>query len=310
MSYRVSTIVAGVGTLSERDPTLVAARAAAQRAGAVLHVVHAFEFPRIFTLEPGMETIYPEAATRHGAELRERLEAIVGELPGGEKIVCHALPGSPGEAIRRVAARVEADLVVVGASTGNRIGQAILGTTAQRVLREVNVPVLVTRTSLAEPPRRVLLTTDLGALSAVVHERGLDVIESLYGGPPAELRSLLVLAYDMVPPPLSALSLQRTAATELDAFLDERDARPAEVEPVLRTGSPAAEIVRESREWPADLLVVGTHARHGVERLMLGSVAEACLRDAVCDVLAIPPYLRAARTPDREAPAAHPAAAV
>ncbi len=31
-------------------------------------------------------------------------------------------------------------------------------------------------------------------------------------------------------------------------------------------------------QWPADLVVVGTHGRHGIDRLLLGSVAEAILR--------------------------------
>ncbi len=47
--------------------------------------------------------------------------------------------------------------------------------------------------------------------------------------------------------------------------------------------------VAEAREWNADLVVVGTHARGWGARLLLGSVAEATLRDAPCDVLAVPP---------------------
>jgi universal stress protein E len=294
MSYHIDTIVAGIGTVAENDPTLLLALGLARRSGAALHLVHAFEFPRIFTLEPGAEAMYPDAATRMGAEMKQRLSETVRTLPGGESATCHVIPGSPGEAIRRTVAETGANLVVVGAAGGSRLGQAILGTTAQRVLREVAVPVLVTRTPLEAPPERVLLTTDLTELSAMVHERALDVVEGLFGSGVGAFRSLLVLAFDVVPPPLSSLTLQRTAAAELDAFLEERDERPRKVEPVLRTGPAAVEIVREASDWPADLLIVGTHARHGVERLMLGSVAEACLRDAPCNVLAIPPYLRAA----------------
>ena len=295
MTYRIDTIVAGVGSVAATDPTLLAALGLARRCGATVHLVHAFEFPRIFTLEPGAEAMYPDAALRYGVELKEQMEAAARSLPGGEAAVCHTVPGSPGEALRRVAIEVKADLVVVGAAGGSRVGQKILGTTAQRVLREVTVPVLVTRAPLDAAPRRVLLTTDLTELSAMVHERALDVVEGLFGSGVDSVRSLLVLAFDLVPPPLSAVTLQRTAAAELDAFLDERDERPTQVEPALRTGPAAVEIVREAGEWPAELLVVGTHARHGVQRMMLGSVAEACVRDAPCNVLAIPPYLRATR---------------
>lgn len=297
MTYRIETIVAGVGSVGESDPTLLAALGLARRSGAALHLVHAFEFPRIFTLEPGAEAMYPDAATRMAADLRESLSQAVRSLPGGESAACHVHPGSPGEAIRRVSAQVKADLVVVGAAAGSRLGRAILGTTAQRVLREVAVPVLVVRAPIDGTAGRVLLTTDLTELSGLVHERALDLVEALFTSGEPTLRSLLVLAFDVAPPPLAETMLQRTARAELEAFLGERGRRRLEVEPVLRTGSAAAEIVREAGEWPADLLVVGTHARHGVQRLLLGSVAEACVRDAPCNVLAIPPHARSAAAP-------------
>jgi nucleotide-binding universal stress UspA family protein len=82
------------------------------------------------------------------------------------------------------------------------------------------------------------------------------------------------------------------------------------VEPVVRLdGAPAAAIVAESSDWRADLLVVGTRARHGLDRLLLGSTAEACIRDAPCNVLVIPPAAVPVRTP-RAAVPAHAAAAV
>jgi nucleotide-binding universal stress UspA family protein len=54
---------------------------------------------------------------------------------------------------------------------------------------------------------------------------------------------------------------------------------------VLLEGDPASEIVRYGRDASIDLIVMGTHGRTGVERLVLGSVAEKVLRDASCSVL-------------------------
>jgi Universal stress protein family len=56
---------------------------------------------------------------------------------------------------------------------------------------------------------------------------------------------------------------------------------------VLLEGDPAAEIVRYGRDAGIDLIVMGTHGRTGVERLVLGSVAEKVLRDASCSVLVV-----------------------
>jgi nucleotide-binding universal stress UspA family protein len=56
---------------------------------------------------------------------------------------------------------------------------------------------------------------------------------------------------------------------------------------VFVEGDPAAEIVRYCRDATMDLVVMGTHGRTGLERLLLGSVAEKVLRDAPCSVLVV-----------------------
>lgn len=46
-------------------------------------------------------------------------------------------------------------------------------------------------------------------------------------------------------------------------------------------------IIREAQKWPADLLILGTHGRRGVSRLLIGSVAENVLRLATIPVLLV-----------------------
>ena len=52
-------------------------------------------------------------------------------------------------------------------------------------------------------------------------------------------------------------------------------------------GQPAAVIVQAAADRAVDLIVLGTHGRHGLEHLMLGSVAEAVVRTAPCPVLTV-----------------------
>lgn len=54
-------------------------------------------------------------------------------------------------------------------------------------------------------------------------------------------------------------------------------------------GKPATLLLDMCSRYQAELLVVGTHGRRGLERIMLGSVAEALVRDAPCDVLVAHP---------------------
>jgi nucleotide-binding universal stress UspA family protein len=64
-------------------------------------------------------------------------------------------------------------------------------------------------------------------------------------------------------------------------------AQPREVTTQVRLGAAPEEIVRAAAELDADLIIVGTHGRTGVRRMLLGSVAEAILRKAGCPVLIV-----------------------
>jgi nucleotide-binding universal stress UspA family protein len=61
--------------------------------------------------------------------------------------------------------------------------------------------------------------------------------------------------------------------------------KPLKILAHVRTGVPASSILQAAADINADLIVVGTHRRSGMEKLMLGSVAERVLRDAHCPVL-------------------------
>ena len=61
----------------------------------------------------------------------------------------------------------------------------------------------------------------------------------------------------------------------------------------LREGTPWKEIIHSAREWPADVIVIGTHGRTGLRRLLLGSTAEGVVRHAPCPVVVVPPVTAA-----------------
>jgi nucleotide-binding universal stress UspA family protein len=56
---------------------------------------------------------------------------------------------------------------------------------------------------------------------------------------------------------------------------------------LLVEGNPAAEILSAAREGNCDLIVMGTHGRTGLNRLLMGSVAEEVVRKAPCPVLTV-----------------------
>ncbi len=74
---------------------------------------------------------------------------------------------------------------------------------------------------------------------------------------------------------LAAEKVQRSGATAESALLEASGERVASV------------IVSEAQQWQADLIVIGTHGRSGLNRLLLGSVAEGVVRVASVPVLLV-----------------------
>jgi nucleotide-binding universal stress UspA family protein len=74
-------------------------------------------------------------------------------------------------------------------------------------------------------------------------------------------------------------------ARELVARLAEQmRAAGFKAEALVYEGDARAEIVDRAAEWPADLIVLGSHGRHGLDRFLLGSVSEYVARHAGCSV--------------------------
>ncbi len=79
------------------------------------------------------------------------------------------------------------------------------------------------------------------------------------------------------------------ATSQLREVLAATTAGPATRIEVRVSGSPAQEIVDYAKHIHADLIIVGTHGRTGVPRLVMGSVAEHVVRAAPCPVLVVRP---------------------
>ena len=77
------------------------------------------------------------------------------------------------------------------------------------------------------------------------------------------------------------------ARDRLNAFVRQHFGAGTGVEQCVRAGDPTTEINRAADELQADMIVVGTHGRSGLSHLLMGSVAESVLREAVVPVLCV-----------------------
>ncbi|HEX6904714.1 MAG TPA: universal stress protein [Thermoanaerobaculia bacterium] len=295
--HPLRTVLIGTLLESESDPVVRAGLAVARAAGVRVLLVHAFpDGPKIVGPEIGM-------AGDFTAELRawceERLREQIGRLGIGESELAgvEVRAGVPHRILVEEAGKAAADLIVVGATGLEPFAAELLGSTADRVLRKASCPVLVVRGELPVPPRRVLAPVDLSPVSGDSFRCGLDLLAQIGGGADVEVRAVHALSFTEMlalqrrkDGEVSPEQAERWSGEDLRSFvLENRAEAPLEVDTAVLPGEARFEILQELAERPVDLIVMGTHGRGGVDRLMLGSVASAVVRKAPCSVLLISP---------------------
>lgn len=136
-------------------------------------------------------------------------------------------------------------------------------------------------------PRRILVPTDFSESA----ELALAFAESVGAAWGATLHLLHVysvpafpdglgIGIDVVTPIAQAAeAAMRTALAKHPALSEHAS---------VQLGDPREVIVRVAKELPADLVVLGSHGRRGLARVLLGSVAEEVVRLAPCPVLVVP----------------------
>ncbi|MFB6171907.1 MAG: universal stress protein [Haloarculaceae archaeon] len=137
--------------------------------------------------------------------------------------------------------------------------------------------------------QRILHATDGSAASERAAETALELAETLG----ATLDVTFVVEPSALP--LDARSEAYLAAAEnegretVDELVDRAAEAGGDVVGSVVEGHPADAICTHATESGADLIVVGTHGRTGVDRVLLGSVAARVVRHAAVPVLTVPP---------------------
>ena len=91
-----------------------------------------------------------------------------------------------------------------------------------------------------------------------------------------------------VPMMPSFSDMEQNRSKEMDEFIEREVTDPSiEISKSIRHGRPFIEIIQAAREEEADLIVIATHGRGGLEHVLFGSTAEKVVRKAPCPVLSI-----------------------
>jgi nucleotide-binding universal stress UspA family protein len=256
----------------------------------------------ILHVVPGSLPLGQQRAAERDANRALAVEArhLRKSLPKSVSVQHLVKRGSALKEISACATKMKTELIVMGRGSGRPLRDAFLGSTAERVIRKAQLPVLVVRLAPRVPYGRPALAIDF---DQAAHEAIRLLLRFL---PPPRPRVAVIHAYDVPYGNLFYPSLSRGQGDEKNDELQLKATR--ELESLLtlalvnvphadapswkthvRYGSPRSVVEKAIKKTETDLLVLGTRGHSGAAYVFLGTVAGDLLREAKCDVLVVPP---------------------
>lgn len=220
--------------------------------------------------------------------------SLVGAVSAEMIAALDVRAGRSAYVLEDAAREAQAGVVILGGKRRRALAR-IGGSTVTHLVRLGTIPVLATD-GIASDIRRILVAADLSYAAKPAIETAQRWAELLG----AQLRVLHVVEPVPVVPGITL------GVADDDVFLSCERAVDAEIKPlvaspgadiVIRRGRAAAAITSEARQWRADLIVVGSHGRGWVDRLLIGSVSERLLNVLPASMLVVPVGHPAARVP-------------
>ncbi len=260
----------------------------ANESAAELVIVHAWNVP---PLAFGGEVMFAPSLVQDVADAAAAglADALGDAQRAGAKLASTRLMnGVPWSEIVELLEHQAFDLAVIGTHGRTGLSRVLLGSVAEKIVRHAPCPVLTVRPANEPHPfQRILCPIDFSERS----RHALELAAKLASPGGAGLTVLHVLEL----PVGFAGDLPADFGSDIDLrslrMLDEwvthtRTLTDVVVTARKRLGSPGSEALQLlEQEGPFDLVVVGSHGRTGIKRVLLGSVAEKLVRHASCPVL-------------------------
>jgi nucleotide-binding universal stress UspA family protein len=221
-------------------------------------------------------------------DLRDRVDGWVkaAGLDSADVVVEH---GTPANRILALARALPADVIVMGTHGTSGFEHLVLGSVAEKVLRQSCCPVLTVppraRTTSALPYQRILCPVDFSDPSRAA----LDVAASLAHDGRAQLTVLYALEWpseEFGPfTPGYRLEVEQSAAARLREMVPSVAGCPPRIQ--VAPGKAYREILDAAAAEGADLIVMGVHGRNALDMMLFGSTTNQVVRRATCPVLTL-----------------------
>jgi len=198
------------------------------------------------------------------------------------KTVCEE--GEIFERISDLAAAENCDLIVMGRRGLSRLERSLVGSVTARVIGYSQRDVLVVPSDTHVGFQRVLVATDGSKQCRTAVERAIDFSRS-YGGEMSVVSIVDVPAEFYAEAPQVVEDLARKALGYVEEVKKQAEASGVKAETFVREGEAYQAIIDLAKARDVNIIVMGSHGRTGLKRLLMGSVAEKVIGYAPCPVL-------------------------
>jgi len=210
------------------------------------------------------------------AAVRERLAAWQAEAAkqGVDLEPRIRTSSSAYEGIIEAAEALAPDAIVMGRHGFTGLARLLMGSVTARVIGHSPFNVLVVPQEASLSFRRLLMASDDSPYSAVAFQEALRIA----------LRMGSALVTVSVAPGDGDLPTALEVTGKMEA---EAKAAGLALDTMVLRGKPSEAIIKAAQAKEADLIVLGSHGRTGLRRLLMGSVAERVIGQAKCPVLVV-----------------------
>ena len=195
-------------------------------------------------------------------------------------------PGIDFHKMNEIAEKNNVNLIVLGSGENEKYSK--LGTTSKKVIQYSTIPVWTVKKDSQTEIKSILCPVDLSEVSHRALNNAIHLARNLK----AKLTILHVLNSFSDDYRGLGVELKKEVAklgllpsSEFDEFIDPFDFHQVEWEKVIRVDSPSKEILKLVSEVNADLLIMGTTGKTGLQRMLMGSVAEKVIGEVPCSFI-------------------------
>jgi nucleotide-binding universal stress UspA family protein len=249
----------------------------------------------VIDFNPEFDAVAPQIMEKKEKETRAHLDAVQSRAKQ-EGIDCATIVEKGEDAYKNIvdeAVRNRTSLIVMGRRGRTGLKRLMMGSVTARVIGHAPCNVLVVPRAARLEFKSIVVATDGSKYSLAAASEAIGLAKrngsrlTVISVVPAEIATPVDIDFTMS---------QRELITEKEMHNAEKNARAVKeaaqkegvpVKAFVVSGKPPEAIIQTAEEGRADLIVLGSHGRTGVERLLMGSVAERVIVLASCPVLVV-----------------------